>query len=231
MKKFEIPEFKKEAFNCPNCSAYAKHDWTHQEVDETAGTFYREYGKKNHSVFYIYLCKCSYCGYISFWYKEKLIYPLQSIAEPPIDGIPDDIRELYNEASSILELSPKGACAILRLALQKLCNRLAGVDEKGKIDSAIKKLVENGLPSKLQKAMDTVRIVGDEAVHPGEIMIDDNKQLAVAMFSLINIIIEKMIIEPKEIDSLYNMMPEHKIEGINNRDKYSKKCNSNELKD
>ena len=93
------------------------------------------------------------------------------------------------------------------------------LDEKKKIDGAIKKLVEEGLPSTLQKAMDTVRIVGDEAVHPGEINVDDNKELAIAMFRLMNIIIEKMIVEPKEIDNLYNLMPDNKLQGIENRDK------------
>lgn len=133
--------------------------------------------------------------------------------------MPEDIKKLYKEASSIVELSPKGSCTILRLVLQKLCNRLAAQDEKKKIDGAIKKLVEEGLPPTLQKAMDTVRIVGDEAVHPGEINVDDNKELAIAMFRLMNIIIEKMIVEPKEIDDLYNLMPDNKLQGIENRDK------------
>ena len=92
-------------------------------------------------------------------------------------------------------------------------------EENKKIDGAIKKLVENGLPSTLQKAMVYVRIMGDEAVHPGVIIVDDNKELAVAMFRMMNIIIEKMIIEPKEIEELYNLMPENKIKGIENRDK------------
>lgn len=176
-------------------------------------------GVEKQKVNYLYLCKCEHCGYISFWYNENLIWPLNTGVESPLDEMPEDIKTLYNEASSIVELSSKGACAILRLALQKLCNRLAGQDEKKKIDGAIKKLVENGLPATLQKAMDTVRIVGDEAVHPGEINIDDNKDLAIAMFRLLNIIIDKMIVEPKQIDDLYNLMPENKLEGIKNRDK------------
>lgn len=133
--------------------------------------------------------------------------------------MPEDIKALYNEARSIVELSPKGSCAIIRLALQKLCNRLAGQDEKKKIDGAIKKLVENGLPESTQKAMDSIRILGDEAVHPGQININDNKELAVAMFKMMNIIVEKMILEPKKIDELYQLMPKDKIEGIKNRDK------------
>lgn len=221
LNKFESPRYKKEAFTCPNCSTFSKHDWTHTLVNESYGQFSGNIGMgvEKQKVNYLYLCKCEHCGYISFWYNENLIWPLNTGVESPLDEMPEDIKTLYNEASSIVELSSKGACAILRLALQKLCNRLAGQDEKKKIDGAIKKLVENGLPATLQKAMDTVRIVGDEAVHPGEINIDDNKDLAIAMFRLLNIIIDKMIVEPKQIDDLYNLMPENKLEGIKNRDK------------
>ena len=55
------------------------------------------------------------------------------MVESPLDEMPEDIKALYNEARSIVELSQKGSCAIIRLALQKLCNRLAGQDEKKKL--------------------------------------------------------------------------------------------------
>ncbi len=215
---FVVAELNKNGFTCPNCVTYSNHDWTYTTVNETRGYIHGN-SFQGDIVEKLYLCKCQHCGYISFWYKEQLIWPLASSVESPLEDMPNDIKELYNEARNIIDLSPKGSCAILRLALQKLCNRLANQDEKKKIDGAIKKLVENGLPATLQKAMDTVRIVGDEAVHPGEINIDDNKELAIAMFRLLNIIIDKMIVEPKQIDDLYCLMPENKLEGIKNRDK------------
>ena len=224
-KTFENPEFKKGAFTCPNCSAFSKQDWEFNYVNETRGKFYDSSFNFNitNDIKKLYICKCENCGYLSFWYSGKLCWPLNTGVEAPLEEMPSDIKELYLEASSIIELSPKGACAILRLALQKLCNRLANQDEKKKIDGAIKKLVENGLPQTLQKAMDTVRIVGDEAVHPGEINIDDNKDIAIAMFRLMNIIVEKVVVEPKEINELYQLMPEVKLKGIENRDKKEQK--------
>ncbi len=219
--KYEPPGFKKDAFTCPNCSAYSKQDWTYEPVNETYGAFIEAnpiYNVGKQIVNKLYLCKCQHCGYISFWYKNQLAWPLNSGIEPPVEEMPDDIKSLYNEASSIVWLSPKGACAILRLALQILCNRLANVDEKNKIDESIKILVENGLPKKVQQAMDIVRIVGNEAVHPGEINVDDNSEIAIKMFRLMNMIIEKMIIEPRELDELYNSMPDDKLEGIKKRD-------------
>lgn len=217
---FENPEYKKMAFTCPSCSVYSKHDWVSESVNETSGHFTGRilYGSKE-VINELSICKCQNCGYISFWYKKELAWPLITNVEPALEEMPDDIKNLYNEARSIVQLSPKGSCAILRLALQKLCNRLVEHDENEDINNAIKELVVRGLPPTLQEAMDTVRIVGNEAVHPGEINLDDNKQLAYAMFRLINIIIEKMLVEPKEIKELYYLMPKSKLQGIENRDK------------
>jgi len=43
--------------------------------------------------------------------------------------------------------------------------------------------------------------------------------IANSMFELINFIVDDRINRPKRIDSLYNLLPENKIERINNRDK------------
>ena len=37
-----------------------------------------------------------------------------------------------------------------------------------------------------------------------------------------NIIVEKMIVEPRQIDEIYNILPKNKIEGINKRDAKNK---------
>lgn len=39
LNKFETPQYKKEAFTCPNCSTFSKHDWNHTLVNESYGMF------------------------------------------------------------------------------------------------------------------------------------------------------------------------------------------------
>lgn len=222
--KYKQPKFQEKGFTCPNCSAYTQHVWNSTLVNETYGDFCGSYGPMSSAqkVTPLYVCKCSMCGYISFWYKKELIWPLNTGVQSANSEMPNDIKELYDEAASIIELSPKGSCAILRLALQILCDRLVNKPENTPVDKAIAELVKNGLPVAIQQAMDTVRIVGNEAVHPGQINVDDNKEIAYTMFKLMNFIVEKMIVEPKNIEAIYMTMPEKKIEAIKDRDKKDK---------
>ena len=76
------------------------------------------------------------------------------------------------------------------------------------------------MPQFVQQALDVVRVVGNKAVHPGQISFDvDDKGTATMLMRLINIIVERMITEPNEINSLYQGLPESVKKAIENRDK------------
>jgi len=66
--------------------------------------------------------------------------------------------------------------------------------------------------------LDVVRVIGNNAVHPGEISIDDNPEIAQALFGLINVIVENRIAEPKRIEALYASLPEGARNAIERRD-------------
>jgi hypothetical protein len=61
-------------------------------------------------------------------------------------------------------------------------------------------------------------VIGNEAVHPGELNLRDDREIATKLFKLVNFIAAKMISEPKEIQDLYNGLPSTKLEAINRRD-------------
>jgi hypothetical protein len=145
-----------------------------------------------------------------------MIFPTVGLAPMPNSDMPDDIKLDYEEARSILNHSPRGAAALLRLAIQKLCNVLG---EEGKdINADIKSLVNKGLPPRVQQALDIVRVIGNEAVHPGKLDLKDDVSTATMLFGLLNFIVEDRITKPKEIDALYATLPENKIKGIITRD-------------
>lgn len=163
----------------------------------------------------LHLSHCYNCHEVSVWLHDRLIYPATRAGVEPNDDLDADIKRDFEEARSILDQSPRGAAALLRLALQKLCKQLG--ESGDNIDKDIASLVGKGLNPTIQKALDVVRVVGNEAVHPGTLDLRDDRDTALKLFELINSIAQQMITHPKEVDALYGMLPEAKRAGIDAR--------------
>ena len=78
--------------------------------------------------------------------------------------------------------------------------------------------MKEGPPVGIQQALDAVRVVGNNAVHPGEISLDDSPEIASTLFELINIIVDRMISQPKKLSELYAGLPAGAVEAIKKRD-------------
>lgn len=241
------PKIGKNNFQCPHCKVVSQQDWfdnsygitvVHNIVKNTfldyrssikdyhqeaiAKFLYRlnseiEKQLPNFVPYNFSLGICSTCSNITLWVGEKLVYPKQVNIEPPNQDMSEEIQDLYNEASSIVIESPKGATALLRLALQLLLKQLG---KSGKnINNDIKELVAEGLSSKIQQALDLLRVVGNNAVHPGQIDLNDDNEIAIKLFHILNFIANEMITKPKELEFLYSsIIPEDTKQHIKDRD-------------
>lgn len=164
----------------------------------------------------LFLSQCYNCKKFAIWVHDQLVHPTAMVGPSPNPDLPSDVLQDYEEAGSIVGQSPRGAAALLRLAIQKLCVVLG---EKGeRIDDDIASLVKKGLNPMVQKALDAVRVIGNEAVHPGTLDLKDDRDTATKLFKLVNIISEQMISNPKHVDELYGKLPESKREAIEKRD-------------
>jgi Domain of unknown function (DUF4145) len=201
------------AFHCPHCSVYADQTWSARVTFQTSlrpsQGFILE--AKN-----LQISHCRHCGEDALWINENLIFPDSTIVTLPNPDMPESVKEDYLEAASISAKSPRGAAALLRLAIQKLNIHLG---QQGKnINDDIANLVKEGLPMQIQKALDIVRVIGNNAVHPGVIDLNDNPGTVNALFNLLNQIVQDRITQPKEIDTLYNTLPEEERQKIEKRD-------------
>lgn len=228
MSEYVAPIFKGDAFHCPHCNVLSHMVWGALSSN-----------KNGEQRWVNFLCStCTHCKQDAFWLVTDngnpmfpllvgsesgvMIYPDTMIAPIPSDDMPDDIKEDYLEAASIYQKSPRGAVALLRLGLQKLCVHLGG--EGKNINADLAKLAEDELISKkLIRSADIIRIVGNNAVHPGTISDDDFDDVSFKLFALINMIVQQGITEPKEVDNMFGSLPEGPRQAAENRDKPKQK--------
>lgn len=227
MNPYNPPQFEQSAFHCPNCHAFAAQEWgqIQSAINQTLGRSNIFPITCSNQV--VLIAKCSHCQDCSVWlstYSSRgrvenftskeptMIYPSKTNIISPNQDLPEEIKIIYNEAASIIDLSPKGSAALLRLALQMLLIELGGEGKNIKAD--IQKLLKAGLDSKLEKALEFVRVIGNNAVHPKSIDLNDRREFAISLFNIINFITEELISKEKRINSLYEQLPEEELKWI-----------------
>jgi hypothetical protein len=157
----------------------------------------------------LHVSQCYSCKEIAIWRYDTLLYPPCRYEIEPNSDMDSDIRADFEEARTILDLSPRGAAALLRLCIQKLCKQLG---KPGKnLNEDIASLVKDGLDAQIQRALDIVRVVGNEAVHPGTMDLKDDRQTAAKLFELVNLIAYDRITRPNTVEALFSGLPSDKI--------------------
>lgn len=215
-KKYVEPDFSKVSFTCPHCGTLSLMNY-YTLCYRNCSVSQAQPGIGPVGMSWLYIATCQNCMNKIIWVNNEYVYP-DIVAEEANTDMPESVKQLYQEAGLIYNKSPRAACALLRLAIDKLCNELGETDRD--INKNIGELVKKGLSPSVQKALDIVRVVGNKAVHPGQIAFDvDNKETAIALMKLVNLITVRMITEPKEIDSMFEQLPDSAKNAIENRDK------------
>jgi len=171
---------------------------------------------------------CRACGKGSLWkrfnrkdnydYSLRLIEPILPDAPTASPEMPEDVKADYNEARLVVNYSTRAAAALLRLSLQKMCRHLGepGEDLYNDIRSLAKR-PEFG--KRLIRAADTVRITGNNAIHPGEMNQEDIDNICTGLFELMNLIVDSGITQPKKWDNMYESLPENPRKDAEKKDK------------
>lgn len=208
MEDYVEPRVNKVSYHCPHCGSYSDQYWNPLRHNNTV-----------FSKFDVGLCHR--CNNITFWNCKKMIFPLTGNAPTPNSDMPKNIKKDYLEARDIVSRSPRAACILLRLCVEKIC------DEQEKngnsLNEKIGNLVKKGLNPKITRALDIVRVIGGQAAHPLVMQLDDDVKTASALFKIINYISDWAYTSEKMTDDIFNDLPDSKKESIKKRDEKNTK--------
>ena len=241
------PKKDRDNFVCPHCGVLAKQVWTNiGDLSETIISIllhqYLEY-RTNSSSYqqeiisefckfltrtlpgimprefipsYFGFARCQSCSDTTVWKETEMIYPRSFPFPGPNEDLDEGIRKLYYEAAGIYQDSPRAAAALLRLCIEELCRQLG---ETGPLNTCIGNLVKKGMNTRIQQALDYCRVIGNSAVHAGQIDLEEDPSKVSILFDLVNDIADEMITKPKGMEEKYSSLPEGSRKAIENRDK------------
>ncbi len=198
------PRLLGESFDCPYCGAFAAQTWQ---------DFYREQSPSGVSSAHCFACKR-----MSIWLVIEggvMVWPIGDPGgPPPAPDMPDDVRAIYNEARDVVKASPRSAAALLRLALEGLLTGL--YPDEGNLNATIGEAARAGLPRQVINAMDVLRFNGNAAIH--EISRKDTAETAASLFAVLNLVVTRLVTEPRQIEALHAELPASVRASIEKRD-------------
>jgi predicted RNA-binding Zn-ribbon protein involved in translation (DUF1610 family) len=184
------------SFTCPFCGVYAAQQWLpfvvgYEHKGSVGGMAWSGIG---HEAEGLVMSVCGSCGEPMIWHGDEPIWPVASSAPSPSNHMPDDVRADFEEARGVVDRSPRSAAALLRISMLALCRALGQPGEN--LDREIEALVRAGLPFTVRLALEAARVVGDKTITPGTLDDRDDRKTALALFGLVNAMVDKMIAEP-----------------------------------
>lgn len=221
MPKYIVPQRLLDVFTCPYCDVTAIQKWYGNQsavhvaefYDDLEGGKYLQYAGEiisDSAISGWLFSKCESCRGIAVWHNEEMVHPFVCPVDEPNSDMPESIRARYVEASKVVALSPVSAAALLRLALQLLLKEVLQEESTGNICEDIRKLKNQPIDISLIKALDIIRISGNESVHPGTLNLNANKDDALYLFDLLNMICDQFFTQPRKMQEMYEKMPESK---------------------
>lgn len=165
----------------------------------------------------IFSCPNESCGMESVFIKGRngymnnegrFVYPKNIFRRFP-DFVPKAIREDYEEASKIIDGSPKAAATLCRRCLQGMIRDFWGI-KKGSLAEEINEL-QGKIPSAQWYAIDALRKIGNIGAHMEKdvnVIIDIEEDEAQMLLQLIELLIEKWYINRHDEEELYQKISE-----------------------
>ena len=148
----------------------------------------------------ICLWRCPGCGRLCLEVDREIAYPLGSSVEPN-QHMPTDAQDIFREAQGIINASPRAACAMLRVCVERMVNA-----RKPQGKNLAEKTESLNLPDNMRKLANVCRLVGNDAVHSNAInfSVGSDEALAVseALTRFANRLADELFGMQEEADAL-----------------------------
>lgn len=160
---------------------------------------------------------CVSCNSPSVWREGALVFPRASTAPGPHVDMPDEAKELYEEARAVLMDSRRAAAALARAALESFLKSRDEQPSHRNLQTRVGELRDQ-ISGSLWQVLTALRIVGNDSLHGGEdglvylYLSNEDADLAEAFFGALNQLVEELVTVPARAAELYGMIPEAKRE-------------------
>lgn len=207
------------SFHCPFCNidmpiTSDTHAVHYPSFESSIGTYLSNNSRKCYeSSIAIDFFKCPKCNNYSILasgygsYTKGLSVPLipNSHAKQFPDYIPKAIRQDYEEAYSIVNLSPKASATLSRRCLQGMIRNFWGISKSRLVDEIND--LQSLVPASQWKAIDSLRKIGNIGAHMESdinTIIDVDPDEAEKLLKLIELLMDKWYISRHDEEELLN---------------------------
>ena len=204
------------SFQCPYCSVtmpVTKDTFDYQVPAFRSSCGIYASGAYNESAIKVFFYKCPQCGNYTIFAEGigEMVKDINTILKPNSlakqfpDYIPEAIRNDYEEACAIVNLSPKASATLSRRCLQGMIRDFWDIKESN-LAKAIEKL-EGKIPVPQWKVIDGVRRIGNIGAHMEKdinLIVDIEPDEAQKLIKLIEHLMEQWYINRHEQELLYS---------------------------
>jgi hypothetical protein len=204
------PTLNKEAFDCPRCGTYAQQYWSSANIGEgthTKGQGFESDWRE---------ARCSHCKKPSVWRKDRMVYPRAQLGGKPHADMPDEVRDLYEEAAAVAAVSRRAGAALARATVERLIKHLdPGASAGANLAARIERIKQRGVSTPVGEMLDVVRATANELLHekdePGELVVltlddEEGPQLVELFLEVTNDLVDELITKPATTRGLWDKL-------------------------
>lgn len=145
-----------------------------------------------------------------------MLYPFGGTAPVAAENMPDDVRELYEEARAVVGLSRRAGAALARATLERLLRgQYPDVKSNARLEDLILR-AEQDVSSGLIDLLTLIRHVGNKSLHVADVpddavvmvMAPEQTELAEVLFAAINELVDELITKPQRNARLGALIPD-----------------------